>query len=69
MKYNHRANLLRERKTDNNKQANKDVHWTVFLAWDGHIKYVAGLNRLVSAQPSPNLGQWCDKNCKNQLKF
>ena len=32
-----------------------------FLAWDMYIKYVAELNQFVSAQPSPNLGHWCDK--------
>ena len=27
MKYNHRPNLLRQLKTNNNKQANKDIYW------------------------------------------
>ena len=46
MKYNNRPNLLRKRKTNSSKQANNDRS----LAWDTHIKYVTGLNRLLSAQ-------------------
>ena len=58
IKYNHRPNLLRNLKTNNNKQANNDNHGNTG-SWlgDRYIKYVAGLNRLLSAQPSPDLGQ------------
>ena len=28
IKYNNRPNLLRQRKRNNNKQANEDIHWT-----------------------------------------
>ena len=45
-------NLLNKCKTNTSNNEHKNPLDYRFLAWDRHIKYVAWLNLLVSAQPS-----------------